>query len=315
MINLISTHEQKKLTLLTFLEKLNKQEIQQWKIEEVLGLSTFKATNLVAELANELQTYSAGLIEISDSKHITPFNIDTELVNQFKLFYLKMSPEFKLFYFFFKNENNLPEFINELNISQAAAYRLIATINDKLAPSGLAIKKQKIIGDEAKIRLKTFELLTFYFKGMDDPFDDDLAQKHKLLIEKMSIFVPLSKSNSLRLKLYSILSISHYRMKQNSLVKTNPFVNYLPGKNKGIIQLYNLIQTHYQDTFPKISSLEIKAEVEYIFTFLISETLIPLDEIENTFKIDAKILALTTDIEERLTNAGIIIDGEENKKT
>lgn len=314
MLNLISTHDQKKLDLLTFFEKSNKQEIPQWKIEEVLNLSSFKATNLVSELADELQDYSSGLLEISDTKHITSYNIDTELVNQFKLFYLKNGPEFKLFYFFFKGKKNLPDLIDELNISQAAAYRLIANINSKLEPSGLAIKKQKIIGDEATLRLKTFELLTFYFKGMDDPFNEDLYKSHQQLIAKMALITPLSKSNSLQMKFYYILAISHYRIKNKAFIENNPLITYIPGKNRGITQLYNLLQTYYQETFSFLTADEVKNEVEYLFSFLISEMLLSLDDIEQSFKIDEKVISLTNDLENRLNQIGITLSEPQQQK-
>lgn len=294
MLNLLTQNEQDKLTLLDFFENNNDTLIPLWQLEELLNLSTFKTSNITEELSDELSNFSSGAIKLLPNKNVTAYSINNELINKFKLYYLKLSPLFKIYMFFCNGEHNFPLKIKEIGISQASAYKLIKKLNKQLEPFAIKIHNQKLIGSERHIRLKTFEMLLFFFKGIESPFNKSVLKSAHLLTHALIKQLNFPSSYSMKLKLEYFISVSLIRIKQGFVIEQADSLTFKKGISRSSDRLYSILTLTFKQLFPALSEQEIHMEVLYLIEFLVAESLLTGSNTLEGFTLSSKLKAQTS---------------------
>ncbi|CAM3224438.1 helix-turn-helix domain-containing protein [Vagococcus fessus] len=294
MLNLLTQNNQDKLTLLDFLENNIDTIIPLWQLEELLNLSTFKTSNTIEELSDELSRFSSGTIKLLPNKNVTAYGITNELINKFKLYYLKLSPLFKIYMFFYNGDHNFPLKIKEIGISQASAYKLTKKLNQQLDPFTIKIYNQKLTGSERSIRLKTFELLLFFFKGIESPFDKSILKSAHLLIHALVKLLDIPSSNSMKLKLEYFISVSLIRIKQGFVIEPADTLTFKKGTSCSSDRLYSILFSTFKQLFPALSEQETHMEVLYLIEFIVAESLFTDSSTLEGFTMSSKLTTQTS---------------------
>ena len=295
MLTLLTQTDQAKLTLLDFFEENNNTIVPIWQLEELLNLSAFKTSNIIEELSSELSRFSLGTIKLLQNKQVTAYNITNELINKFKLYYLKQSPLFKIYTFFYNGDNNFPLKIKEIGISQASAYNLIKQLNHQLYSFDIKIHNQKLNGPERLIRLKTFEVLIFFFKGIESPFDAQLLKSTRMLIHTLMKQIGLSASHSMQLKLEYFISVSFLRIKQGFTINQSDSLTFKKKMHHSADRLYSVLLSKFKELFPTLTEPNVHMEILYLIEFLVAESLLNETEILQGFIKTQTLTTLTND--------------------
>lgn len=303
MLNLLTQNDQNKLKLLAFFEDHNATTLPLWQVEEVLQLSPFKTANTIMELADELRNFSGATINVGQNKQVTAYNINSELINKFKLFYLKTSSFFQLYLFFYRGENNLPLLIKEIGISQANAYNQIKSLNEQLALYDLKINNQQLSGSERIIRLKTFELLTFFYKGIESPFDENNNKMTTKIFQTIKKHSKLPKSHSIELKLKNFISTTILRIQLGSIILESNNLTLVNEQDFTSTRLYTNLITIYQQFFPKSTIADLRLEILYLIEFMISESIMTDSKILTCFSPTKRLQENTTCFLEKIKRA------------
>ncbi|QIL46790.1 hypothetical protein G7081_06775 [Vagococcus coleopterorum] len=275
MINLLNEHMNLKLDLLYYFEKHNDNLIPQWQIEEITHLSSFKTMNLIDELITDLSRYPESAIILDKKKIYYIKGITNEVINHLRLTYIQNSLHFQIYMFYFRGGHNLKILNHELGISNAYSYSLIKEINNELATYDIKINNQQLEGDEKKIRLLTFEMLAFYYKGITFVHDDPMVTKFekRLLPFIKYLNITITPSTSFQWRLF--IELIYYRLSQGMCVST-PTIRIDESDDKTIeIQRLNAIMSPiFKSTFHPLTEEEFNNEFYYLIEFLFSENLL-----------------------------------------
>lgn len=275
MLKLILPEHYQKITILNIFEQHNMTPLSIRVFEEALGESRFKTNKLLTEVIEDVHLYSSGLIEINETNHYTAFQINTEVVNQFKLFYLKTSPLYRLFLFYFNSEKNLPLLTKDLAISTASTYSYISQLNNVLEPQKLQIKKKALQGDEQHLRFLTFELIQYYYKGIEAPFKQNHQKFINQVLLTLNKFFSRRLSHSNRLKLTHFLSVAGQRLQNGHGIDK---LDTPPVSLRDLVandRLVSSLLVAFKTTFPTISEHQLKNECALLLAFIYSENLAP----------------------------------------
>ncbi|MDF0478864.1 helix-turn-helix domain-containing protein [Vagococcus sp. PNs007] len=304
MINLLTTNDEKKLLILGHFETNNHSPITLVKIKEFTELSTFKSVNLLDELTEELSRFQFNCsIENNNNKEFTSFGINTEVINQYRLLLLKQSPYFKIFMFYFLNGKNFNLLTQSLSISQSNAYILVKNLNGILKPYDIKIHNKKLVGDERQIRLKTFEMFNFYFKGMEFPFEEALFKKIEPLIFELSKAIPMNKTPNLILKLRIFLAINYLRINQNFTIEPSADRNFNIENSLELKRLFKVWENRLlRMSQTELNNLIFYSEYQYLLEFLFSETIINYDTILDNVEIPEIVVERSNEFLKLLIN-------------
>lgn len=273
--SVITTRTIPKLMILNLLEKNNMTPLPLINFENALGESRFKTNKLLTEVIDEVHTYSSAIVEQNTANQFTAYHVNTEIVNQFKLFYLKTSPLYRLFLFYFNEENNLPLLSKELAISTASTYSYINQLNTILAPWEFQVKKKKLQGEEQHLRFLTFELIQFYYKGIEFPFTSQSEKFSNQILSTLSKFLDNSLPHSSRLKLTHFIRVATQRLKIGKTIETLSVPVVSLNDKLTNDRLHSSLLGLFKVAFPSVSEKLLANECALLCAFIYAENLAP----------------------------------------
>lgn len=275
MLNLLTIEMNQKINVLQYFEKYNNNIVSQWQIEKLTGLSSFKTRKLIEELIDDLADYPESSISLDKKKVFFIKGISNEVINHLRFSFIQKSLHFQLYMFYFRGNNNLNLFIKELGVSVASAYNIIKKINDELSPYHLKITNQSLEGDEKTIRLVTFEMLSYYFKGIAFVYSDEAIDRFKNQLYPFIKYLNINLSPSSNFQRRLFTEQFFYRNINGSFVgKPTLNIKYIQDKSPHLQRLYAMMKPVFKSTFSSMTDTDFNNEFYYIIEFLISENLL-----------------------------------------
>ncbi|MEY8445530.1 helix-turn-helix domain-containing protein [Enterococcus ratti] len=252
IVQLLDENSKMKIDLLELIQTKLGEKVEISFLAQKTAISKFKLGKLINELKMDLQqklsfdnifTFKRGVIQVNS------FICDEDIL-KLRQQYLDNSLIYQLLIFLLFSNKPINKFIAEHYISNSSLYLYKKRINKLLEKEHLLIKKNKIMGNEWKIRSVGYSII-HDLNGMGYPFTEQQKAQSDRFVLWIEQFFKIRIRNSLRYKLSLFLSVSALRIQKkayfnesNVTIKvdmTAPLIQHLAWKLKAEYQVSDTI--------------------------------------------------------------------------
>ncbi|MGP5392194.1 helix-turn-helix domain-containing protein [Enterococcus hirae] len=252
IVQLLDENSKMKIKLLELIQTKLGERVEISFLAQKTGISKFKLSKLIHELKMELEqklclndffVVKRGVIQVYS------FICDEDIL-KLRQHYLNSSLTYQLLIFLLFSNRPINKFTTDHYISNSSLYLYKKRINKLLEKDHLIIKKNKIVGNEWKIRSVGYGIL-HNLNGIDSPFAEQQKNQSDRLVFWIEQFFRIRIRNSLRYKLSLFLSISALRIQRKAYLdeahltikvdQTSILVQKLAGKLKTEYQISDTV--------------------------------------------------------------------------
>lgn len=304
--------------ILKWLEIKQREFVHSGELTEFLGISRFKLKQYIDQLASDIRKFNTkASIEVAESGQIFSKGLDTMLVKQLRLYYLKESMMFLYLNEVLLNGKTVLEFCDSFFISKTKAYEIKKNLNLLLKEEKIKIGKNNLKGEELKVRNFLVAFFFSYFNGLDFPFSTELYGEVTTMLSDLIYTLKLSLSNTKKVKLEIFLAIYLIRKKNHvdfSKKTTIAFQNELwEEERKNLSKYFTGIPIERSQIEWNYLLLFLYCEQEIQFTHqegLLNDIIQSFDSVNETQNIYQNIvkgiannedLSLSLEIEEKMS--------------
>ena len=243
ILQLLDENSKVKIELLEFIQTKLGEKVELSFLAQETAVSKFKLGKLIDELDIDLQqklslnnvfTFKRGIVQVNS------FICDKDIL-KLRQQYLDSSLIYQLLIFLLFSNKPISKFTAEHYISNSTLYLYKKRINKLLEKEPLLVKKNKIVGNEWKIRSLGYSII-HDLNGIGHPFTEQQKNQSDQLVFWIEQFFKIRIRNSQRYKLSLFLSISALRMMKKSYFHKSyiaanvdlsaPLIQQLAGKLK-----------------------------------------------------------------------------------
>lgn len=252
IVQLLDENSRMKIELLELIQTRLGEKVEITFLSQKTAISKFKLGKLIHELKIDLQqklclnnifNFKRGVIQVDTF-------VSDEDILRLRQQYLDSSLIYQLLIFLLFSNKPINKFTTEHYISNSTLYIYKKRINQLLAKEPLLIKKNKIVGNEWKIRSVGYSII-HDLNGIGHPFTEQQKTKSDQLVFWIEQFFKIRIRDSLRYKLSLFLSVNALRIQKKAYFNSNdmpinidlsaPLIQQLAGKLKAEYQISDTV--------------------------------------------------------------------------
>lgn len=287
IFQLLDQNAKMKLELLDLLQPKLSEKIELSFFAQKTGLSKFKLGKLINELKMDLQqkldltnifTFKRGVIQVNG------FICDEDIL-KIRQHYLDNSLIYQLLIFLLFSTKPINKFTAEHYISPSSLYLYKKRINKLLEKEHLLIKKNRIVGNEWRVRSVGYSII-HDLNGIGYPFTEQQKNQSDRFVFWIEQCFNIRIRNSLRYKLSLFLSVSALRIKKKAYFHESHMTINVDSAAPLIQQLAKKLKAEYQlsDTVA-INEASLLAIYLYINRIIHIKSYLDFSEIKATLSI------------------------------
>lgn len=217
-LNFLDEEDRDKLQLLINLQLYNDQYLTQKRLIELTGLSKFLLEKYIKELNEECPDLSISE-EVYGELIYSP--ISNDMVQRIQHDYVQRSLKFRFFIEVLVEEKTIKKFQEEQHIAKTTLYQIRSKVLAQLKKERIVIKKNKLTGDEMKVRSIIFDLVSYFYFGEEYPFSSDSRQEVQQLLDLLTTHFRLELTFFQKKKLALFIHIVFIRIKKHHDLNEN----------------------------------------------------------------------------------------------
>ncbi|MGM0168073.1 hypothetical protein IGI39_003085 [Enterococcus sp. AZ135] len=230
------------------------------ELSTILDISSYKVEVYIEEINTNLRMISKkSEIFIQNTGEIFCFNIDYIVVKKLRLKYVEICGLLGILNYFFIDEMPMKKQVEVLHSSRTVSYEKYRLLKTILKDENLAIRKNRIIGDELNARSIFFSTYYELFNGIGNPFPKKIHQSIVKIMQQLSAYYSLNIPKTKELKLTIFIGIWLIRLQNRHFI----FDTYIECIETDFIKwLKKIIQTTYV-----VPEDVLKKEISYFIMF------------------------------------------------
>lgn len=269
-LQFLDEEDRDKLHLLMNLQLYNDQYLTQKRLLELTGLSKFLLEKYIKELNEECPEITISE-EVYDELIYQP--ISNDMIQKIQHTFAQRSLKFRFFIEVLVEEKTIKKFQEEQHIAKTTLYQIRSKVLTQLKKERIVIQKNKLTGNEMKVRSIIFDLVSYFYFGEDYPFSKDSNQEVQQLLQLLTTHFGLDSTFFQKKKLALFIHIVYIRIKKHHEVKEN-LCSINKKTNQALEQQMILIEQALRPT--NDTAPESFNESNYLLAFLfVSEMFTP----------------------------------------
>ena len=278
----LKKNEKKKNELLLFLANHSKEESHIDKIAEKLNTTAFLVKKLVEELISDLNSFnlSEDIILVLEGKIISFYH-----KGKFPLFilrhnYIINSVPFKLMDLIAKEKlTSITEFSDKNYYSLASVYKDLSLLKKELQSYQIKLSSDyHLSGSEQNIRYYLYQLYFYVYNGLDSQFNQEAEKSVQAAINDINTFRENKLTRTQKMQLSFFLKVSLFRIRKKHALVSETLSTFRLEEEYVFIR--NLFRVSLKKKY-KLNKEIIEIELNYFFSFLVSEKIVQLKRLEN----------------------------------
>ncbi|WP_206912489.1 hypothetical protein IGL98_003311 [Enterococcus sp. DIV0840] len=217
-LDFLDDEDHDKLKLLMTLQLYNDQYLTQKRLIELTGLSKFLLEKYITELNVECPELSISE-EIYDELFYPP--ISNDIIQKVQHDYAQRSLKFRFFIEVLVEEKTIKKFQEEQHIAKTTLYQIRNKVLSYLKKERIAVQKNRLTGDEMKVRSIIFDLVSYFFFGEEYPFSKESDQAVQQLLQLLTTHFRLDLTFFQKKKLALFIHIIYVRIKKYHELREN----------------------------------------------------------------------------------------------
>ncbi|MDA9470789.1 helix-turn-helix domain-containing protein [Enterococcus sp. 5H] len=305
-LNFLEDEDRDKLQLLMTLQLYNDQFLTQKKLIELTGLSKFLLEKYIAELNTEYPELAISE-ELYDELIYQPISNDT--IQKIQHCYAQRSLKFRFFVEVLIEEKTINKFQDEQHIAKTTLYQIRNKVLSHLKKERITVQKNKLIGDEMKVRSIIFDIIAYFYFGEAFPFSKESEKNAQLLLQQLTNYFNLELTFFQKNKLALFIHIIQIRIKNRHTIKED-FCSINEKTQLTYHRQLLMIETALHPTMEQPTG-NFK-ETNYLLLFLYVSDIFDID-LEINQILFTKNQAAAQELIDRLTTKFQITDTQKNQ--